>query len=155
MLLIHVAISILGIFAGYLVMFGMILNRPSDRVTALFLHSTTLTSLTGFLLPADRFLPSHAFGIISLIALGVAYAALYRNKLHGRARALFIVSAMLAQFLNVFVAIVQIFQKVPAFHVLAPTQSELPFFLAQALSLLFILWVSRIALQKYAVRAVS
>ena len=65
-LVVHVALSLVGIGSGFVVLFGMIAGKRFDGWTALFLTTTVATSVTGFGLPADHFLPSHAIGIISL-----------------------------------------------------------------------------------------
>jgi hypothetical protein len=102
---------------------------------ALFLASNVATSVTGFFFPFERFLPSHAVGVIALVVLTVAIIARYRLRLAGRWRAAYVVSSVIALYLNVFVLIVQLFLKVPALNALAPTQSEPPFLLTQAVAL--------------------
>lgn len=129
--LIHVAISFVGIASGFVASFGLLRNRPLNGWTTLFLVSTAATSLTGFAFPFERLLPSHIVGIISLVVLAVALSARYRFHLAGGWRWSYVVSSMTAFYLNVFVGIVQAFQKIPALKVLAPTQSELPFALTQ------------------------
>ncbi|MGH9509673.1 MAG: hypothetical protein ACRD2Q_09340 [Terriglobales bacterium] len=133
---VHVVISLVGIVSGLVVAFGMLAANRLDRWTALFLASTVATSLSGFPLPADRFLPSHAVGIVSLLVLPVAIFARYGRHLAGIWRGTYVVTAMIALYLNVFVLVVQLFLKVPALKALAPTQSEPPFALAQGVVLL-------------------
>jgi hypothetical protein len=134
--LFHVLISLVGIVAGFVAIFGWLRQQPLERWTRVFLVATIATSVTGFFFPFTRFLPSHAVGIFSLLILPVAWVALYKYRLAGRARWLFTVTSVTAQYLNVFVLIVQLFQKVPALHALAPTQSEPPFAIVQGLNLL-------------------
>jgi len=93
--------------------------------------STVATSVTGFLFPFHRFMPSHGVGIVSMIALVVAILARYRFHLVGGWRRTYVITAMVALYLNVFVLIAQAFQKVPALKAMAPTQSEPPFLIAQ------------------------
>ena len=133
---IHVVISLVAIVSGLVVLADLIRSRWQGGLTALFLATTIATSVTGFLFPVDRFLPSHVFGILSLLVLGIALAAAYRHHLAGRWRGTYIVSAVFALYLNVFVLIVQAFQKVPGLNALAPTQSETPFVVAQVAALL-------------------
>jgi len=129
--LVHVALSLVGIFAGLVVLFGMFSSKSLDGWVALFLATTVLTSVTGFFFPFDKLLPSHIVGIISLVVLAVAILARYVYRLSGPWRWIYIVGAVLALYLNVFVGVVQAFQKLPPLSSLAPTQSEPPFLIAQ------------------------
>jgi hypothetical protein len=128
---VHVVISLIGIATGLVVLVDMLRGRRPPVWTALFLAATILTSVTGFAFPFDRFLPSHWFGVISLVVLAVALLALYAFRLAGPWRWLFATAAVVALYLNVFVAVVQAFQKLAFLQPLAPTQSEAPFLLAQ------------------------
>jgi len=49
------------------VVFGLLGGKRLDGWTALFLVTTVLTSVTGFLFPFHKFLPSHGVGIVSLV----------------------------------------------------------------------------------------
>lgn len=128
---IHVVLSLVGIGSGFVVMFGLFSGRRLDGWTLVFLASTVATSVTGFGFPVEHFLPSHAIGIVSLVVLTAAILARYAFHLAGNWRRIYVVGAVVALYLNVFVGIVQAFQKVPALKALAPTQSELPFLLTQ------------------------
>jgi hypothetical protein len=127
----HVVLSLIGIFSGFVVMFGLFAAKRLDGWTALFLLSTVATSVTGFLFPFHHFLPSHGVGIVSLLVLAVAIFARYARHLAGAWRRIYVVTAMIALYLNVFVLVAQLFQKVPALKVTAPTQSEPPFLVTQ------------------------
>ena len=129
--LVHVVISLIGIGSGLIVVFGLLNARRLDRWTALFLVTTVATSVTGFGFPFEHLLPSHKVGIISLVALTVAILARYSFHLAGAWRWIYVVTAMIALYLNVFVLIVQAFLKVPALKAMAPTQSEPPFLVTQ------------------------
>jgi len=133
--LVHVLISLVGIGSGLLVVYGMLLGKRFDGATTIFLVTTVLTSVTGFLFPFERLLPSHIFGIISLPVLALAIYARYARRLAGAWRAIYVVSAVLALYLNVFVLVAQIFLKVPAAHALAPTGKEPPFLVVQLIVL--------------------
>jgi len=89
-----------------------------------------LTSVSGFGFPFEHLLPSHKVGILSLVILAVAIPARYAFHLAGRWRAIYIVGAATALYLNVFVLVFQSFLKVPALRALAPTQQEPPFLVA-------------------------
>ena len=128
---VHVLLSLLGILAGFVVMFGLFTSKPLKGWTAVFIWTTVATSVTGFLFPFHRFLPSHAIGVISLVVLTVATYALYGRHLAGAWRRTYAVMAMIALYLNVFVLVAQLFDKVPVLRALAPTKTEAPFKEAQ------------------------
>ena len=152
--LIHVLISLVGIFSGFVVLFGLLTARPLDRWTAIFLTSTVATSLTGFILPADRLLPSHIVGIISMVVLAVAIYGRYAARLAGGWRKTYVITATTALYLNVFVLVVQVFLKVPTLKALAPTQSEPPFAVTQGLVLLVFVALAAVAVIKFRARPV-
>ena len=133
---VHVLLSLVGIGSGLVVLFGLLTARRLDAWTAVFLATTAATSATGFGFPFVHFLPSHGVGIVSLVVLAVATVARYAKQLAGAWRWVYAVSAVVALYLNVFVLIVQLFRKVPALFVLAPTQSEPPFAVTQLVVLL-------------------
>lgn len=133
---IHVLVSLAGIATGFLVVFGFLIRRSSAGWITVFLVTTATTSITGFFFPAAHFLPSHAVGILSLIVLAVAIYARHRRRLEGAWRAIFVAGAILALYLNVFVAVVQSFLKIPALKAVAPTQSEPAFKITQLVVLL-------------------
>ncbi len=147
--LIHVVISLAGIGSGLVVMFGLLTGKRLDRLTALFLASTVATSVTGFGFPFHQLLPSHKVGILSLVVLLVAMLARYAFHLAGAWRWIFVVSAAMAFYLNVFVLVVQAFEKVPALRALAPTQSEPPFLAAQLVVLLLFIVLTIAAVRKF------
>lgn len=128
---IHVGISLVGIGAGFVLVYGLLNSKPSKGWTALFLATTLATSLTGFLFPIHKFTPGLGTGIVSLVALGAAIPALYVYHLAGGWRWVYVIGSVLALYLNVFVGIVQAFQKIPGLRTLAPTQSEAPFAVTQ------------------------
>ena len=128
---VHVVLSLVGIGSGFVVVYGLFAAKRLDVWTTVFLASTVATSVTGFLFPFERFLPSHAVGAVSLAVLAVAILARYALHLAGAWRRIYVVSAVIALYLNVFVLVAQLFQKVPALNALAPTQSEPPFLLTQ------------------------
>lgn len=128
---IHVVISLVGIFSGFVVLFGLLASKRLDGWTALFMVTTVATSVTGYAFPTEHLLPSQVVGVISLIVLTVAIIARYGRHLAGAWRKTYVITAMISLYLNVFVAIVQAFLKVPSLKVLAPTQHEPPFLVAQ------------------------
>jgi hypothetical protein len=128
---VHVVISLIGISSGIIVLAGMLGTHRFAGWTVLFLATTVLTSLTGFFFPFTHVTPAHVVGVISLVVLAVAILALYVYHLAGPWRWLYVAGATLALYLNVFVGVVQAFQKLPFLTRLAPTQSEPPFLVAQ------------------------
>lgn len=133
--IVHVIISLIGIGSGFVVLIGLLTSRLLAGWTVLFLVSTVATSVTGFLFPFHGFTPGIALGIISIIVLAIAILARYVGRLVGFRRQTYVITSMVALYLNFFVLIAQSFQKIPALKAVAPTQSEPPFLAAQVLAL--------------------
>ena len=151
---VHVIISLIGIVAGIIVMFGLLGSNRMPGLTAIFLLFTILTSATGFLIPplvSDKLLPSHIIGALSLVLLAVACFALYGQKLSGRWRLIYVLTALISLYLNVFVLVIQSFLKIPALHALAPSvpPSEPPFAIVQGIVLVFFVIVIIGAIRRY------
>ena len=147
--LVHVVISLVGIGSGLVVLYGLLTGKRLDRWTAAFLATTVATSVTGFGFPFDHLLPSHKVGIISLVVLAVAILARYALHLAGAWRWIYVVCAAVALYLNVFVLIVQAFEKVPALKALAPTQSEPPFLVTQLVVLALFVVLGIFAVKRF------
>jgi hypothetical protein len=148
--LIHVIISLIGIVTGLMAMVGLLTSKPMPGWTAVFLLTTILTSVTGFMFPFDKLLPSHVIGIISLLLLAAACFALYSQKLAGPWRWIYVVTAMTSLYLNIFVLIIQSFLKVPPLHALAPSvpPSEPPFAIVQGIVLVLFVAATVMAVRK-------
>lgn len=145
----HVVISLIGIAIGFVVMAGLLKGKRLPGPTALFLGFTVLTSATGFALPAEKILPAHIIGVFSCITLGLAIYAVYVRDLQGRWRITYLVNAVLSQYFNVFVLVVQSFQKIPALKALAPNQNEAPFAIAHVVVLGGFVIFGILALKKF------
>ena len=145
--LIHVLISLVGIASGLIVMYGLLTNRRLDRWTAVFLITTALTSLTGFLFPFTAVTPAIKLGIISLAVLAIAIVARY--FLHLTWRKTYVIAACTALYFNIFVLVVQSFEKVPSLKALAPTQKEPPFAIAQIAVLLLFVVLTTFAVKRF------
>ena len=145
----HVAISLIGIVTGFIVMFGMFSGNPMDGMSKIFFWSTVLTSATGFLFPIHGVTPGIVIGVLSLIILAFAWMARYSHALAGGWRKTWIYTAILAQYLNFFVLIVQSFEKVPALHELAPTGKEPPFAIVQGVTLVVFIIMTVIAAKNF------
>src|ERR1700734_2718817 len=116
----HVVISLIGIVAGLVVLYGLLKSQSMPGMTAIFLLTTILTNATGFMFPFEKLLPSHIIAIISLVLLAIACYALYAMKLSGAWRSIYVVTALLSLYFNVFVLVIQSFLKIPALTALAP-----------------------------------
>jgi len=145
----HVVLSLIGIASGFVVVFGMMGGKRLPAVTMLFLVTTALTSLTGFLFPLKSVTPAVILGILSILVLLLATIALYGRHLAGAWRGTYVISAVVALYFNFFVLIVQSFLKVPALNALAPTQSEGPFKIAQLLALVVFISLGTLAFRRF------
>ena len=128
---------------------GLLASNRFPGWTLWFLILTILTSATGFLFPFTKLLPSHIVAIISLVLLAIAVYALYGKGLSGIWRAVYIVTAMLALWFNVFVLIAQSFQKVALLNVYAPTGAEPPFAITQGIVLLFFIFLIVLGIRRF------
>jgi hypothetical protein len=141
----HVVITLVAIGSGLIVVGGMFASHKLPVTTALFLFTTALTSVTGFLFPIHGFTPALGVGIVACVILAVALFALYKEHLAGAWRWIYVITAVVSLYLNVFVLVVQSFVKVSALNALAPTQSEPPFAITQAVVLAIFILIALIA----------
>jgi hypothetical protein len=153
--LVHVLISLVGIASGFIVVYGLLTGRRLDGWTATFLATTILTSVTGFLFPVEHILPSHIVGVISLVVLAAALLARYARHMQHSWRTTYVVCAIVALYLNVFVAVVQSFLKIPPVHALAPTQKEPPFLVAQLAVMAIFVAIGILAVKKFRVAPIA
>lgn len=147
--LIHTVLSLLGIFAGLVVAGGLVAGKRLDGWTGVYVVTTVLTNVTGFGFPFVTFLPSHAIGVLSLVVLAVVIVARYVKHLEGAWRGVYVVTTVLALYLNVFVLLNQLFRHLPALIVAAPHQKEPPFVVTQVLVLVMFLWLGKAALKGF------
>jgi hypothetical protein len=147
--LIHVIISLMGIGSGLIVVFGMLSGKRMDGMTALFLVTTVLTSVTGFFFPFEHMTPGIILGILSLIVLAIAVPARYSFHMAGKWRTIYVITAVIALYFNCFVLIAQSFQKIPALHALAPKGNEPPFAIAQGILLVLFIVLGVLAVKKF------
>jgi hypothetical protein len=145
----HVLLSLIGIGSGFVVVYGLLASKQFEGWTKWFLWTTILTSVTGFMFPFHQITPGHVIGVLSLIVLALAWLGLYRHQLAGGWRKTYVISSILALYFNVFVLIVQLFEKVPELKELAPTQSEPPFQVTQLVTLLLFAIVGIRATMKF------
>ena len=139
--IVHTLISLVAIFTGVVVVFGMLASSRLDGWTKWFLITAVATTVTGFFFPFHGFTPAIGLGIISLPFLALTLFARYPKHLSGAWRWIYVIGAVICLYFNLFVAVVQSFEKIPALHAMAPTQTESPFKLTQlsvlALSIVF------------------
>jgi hypothetical protein len=147
--IVHVIISLVGIGSGLIVLFGLLNGRLLSPWNGLFLLTTVLTSVTGFFFPYTKITPGIILGVLSLIILAIALFALYARHLSGGWRRTYAVTALIALYFNVFVLVAQLFEKVPAIHALAPTQTEPPFKIAQLLLLILTIVLITLAAKRF------
>ena len=147
--IIHVAISLAAIASGFVVLFGMISNKPLNGWTAFFLATTVATSVTGFGFPIKGMTPGLALGVISLVVLAPVIYARYGRPLTGSWRWVYVIGAVLALYLNFVVLIVQSFQKVPPLHDLAPQQNEPPFLITQVVAMVAFVVLGTLAVKRF------
>jgi len=146
----HVVLSLLGIASGLVALYEMTQGKIASAVTAIFLITTVLTSVTGFPIPPFGFDPPRLLGVLSLALLAAAIPALYLFRLAGHWRWIYVATATAALYFNCFVGVVQTFQKVALFNALAPTQKEPPFAIAQGVLLLAFVAAGVLALRRFA-----
>ena len=147
--LLHVILTLVAIGSGLIVVGGMFASHKLPGTTAIFLFTTALTSVTGFLFPIHGFTPALGVGILACLILLVALFALYKEHLAGAWRWVYVIAAIASLYLNVFVLVAQSFMKVLALNVLAPTQSEPPFAITQAAVLAIFILLALIAVVKF------
>jgi hypothetical protein len=150
---VHTLLSLAGIVSGVVVLIGLLSSKRLDGWSAIFLASAVATSVTGFMLPAARFGPSHWVGVLSLVALALAILARYGLRFAGAWRWIYAMSVAIALFFLCFVLVAQLFAKVPALHALAPTQAEPPFAIAEIVLLVLFAVLAVAAAVKFRAQA--
>lgn len=147
--LLHTALSLIGIVAGLVALFGLFRNNPLNSWTLVFIVTTVATTLTGFLFPFRGFTPAIGTGIVSALVLAPTIVARYTFNLAGAWRWIYVVGAVVSLYLNCFVLVVQAFLKVPALHELAPEGNEPPFVLTQGLVLVLFVIAGFLAVRRF------
>ena len=147
--LLHVVITLIAIGTGFIVVGGMFASHKLPGTTALFLFTTALTSITGFLFPIRGFTPALGVGIVACVVLAFALFALYKECLVGVWRPVYVITAIISLYLNVFVLVAQSFMKVSGLNALAPTQSEPPFAITQGVVLVVFILIALIAVVRF------
>ena len=125
--IIHTLISLAAIFAGLVVLFAMLSGSRAKGWTKWFLITAVATTVTGFFFPFHGVTPAIVLGLITVPVLAITIFARYSRRLAGAWRWIYVVGAVMTLYFNLFVLVVQLFQKIPALHAIAPTQTESPF----------------------------
>jgi hypothetical protein len=146
---IHTVLSLVALVSGIFVTIGLLRSRMSALCTGLFLVTAVATSVTGFGFPFTSFGPSHWVGVISLVVLTLAILARFVFHLAGAWRWIYVVGMLLGVYFLVFVSVAQAFAKVPALRAMAPTQSEPPFAIAEAVVLVIFIALIIAAVRKF------
>ena len=147
--IIHALISLIAIFTGLIVVFGMIGGKRLDGWTKWFLITAVLTTVTGFFFPFHGFTPAIILGIITVPVLAITIYARYSRQLAGAWRWIYVVGAVMSLYFNLFVLVVQLFEKVPALRAIAPTQTESPFKLTQLAVLIVSILLGIVAVVRF------
>jgi hypothetical protein len=147
--IIHTLISLVAIFTGIVVVFGMLADSRLDSWTKWFLITAVATTVTGFFFPFHGFTPAIGLGIISLPFLALTIFARYPKHLAGTWRWIYVIGAVICLYFNLFVAVVQSFEKIPALHAIAPTQIEPPFKLTQLIVLVLSILLAMVAVFRF------
>jgi hypothetical protein len=122
--LFHVIVSLIAIAAGIVLAHGLITRKRYDRWTLIFMVTTAVTVLTGFVFPYNGFTPGIGVGIICVLIFIPTALARYRFAMAGIWRPIFVVGALALFYFNCLVFVVQSFQKIPPLNALAPTGGE-------------------------------
>ena len=147
--LFHTAISLVAILAGAVAIIGVLRNGAFRLWTNLFLVTAVVTSVSGFFFPFKGVTPAQVVGVIALLILAIVLLAYYRFHVAKSWRWIYAAGMVASLYLLVFVGVVQAFQKVAFLNGFAPTGSELPFVIAQGVTLLFFAAVGIVAAMRY------
>ncbi len=123
----HTLISLAAIFTGLVVLAAMLFGNRADYWTKWFLITAVATTVTGFFFPFHGVTPAIVLGIITVPVLAITIYARYSRQLAGAWRWIYVVGAVMSLYFNLFVLVVQSFEKVPVLNAIAPTQTESPF----------------------------
>jgi hypothetical protein len=146
---VHVAVSLIAMPAGILALLGMSRAGNTAGVTAVFLLTSAVTSMTGFFFPSARLGMGHAIGVVSLVVLAPTVLALYRHRLAGGWRWIYLGGATTLLYLNAFIGVWQAFAKIAVLHQLAPTPSAPPFLAAHLVVLAIVVALAALAARRF------
>ena len=141
---VHVVLSLVGVASGVLVLLRPSASPKAWGLTTLFLVTTLAASVTGllYLLPLPRFRMGHGIGVASLMVFAPTLLALWRHRLAGPWRAIYVTGAATLLYLNAFIAVMQAFAKSGFLRALPATSLGSPLFLAHLLVLAISVWLA-------------
>ena len=144
----HVVLSLIGIAAGVLVLLRPALTPKAFGLTTLFLATTLASNVTGllYLVTFPRFGMGHGIGIASLIVFVPTLLALWRHRLAGNWRQVWVAGATTLLYLNAFIAVMQAFSRSGYLRTLPATTPLSPPLLAHFLLVFVCLWLAMQAL---------
>jgi hypothetical protein len=147
--LFHTLISLLAILAGIVVVRGLLASRIDPTWTRAFLVLAIATSVTGYFFPFHGVTPAQIVGVVALVILAVVLLARRRFHLAGSWRWIYAAGMATSLYLLVFVLVAQSFEHVPFLNPLAPTGSEPPFKVAQAVVLVAFVVIGVLAARRF------
>jgi len=149
--LFHTLLSLIAIATGIRVVYGFLNNQTYPGWTTTYIVTTTLTLITSFLFPFHGFTPAIGVGILCILILIPTLYAKYRTSLTGIWRVVYVAGSAVLFYFNCFVLIAQSFQKISFLHALAPTGSEPPFAISQAVLLIGAIILGVMAVRRFRV----
>jgi hypothetical protein len=141
---VHVVLSLVGIASGVLVLLRPSASPKAWGLATLFLVTTLAASITGllYLLAFPRFRMGHGIGIASLVVFVPTVLALWRHRLAGPWRGIWVTGAATLLYLNAFIAVMQAFGKIGFLRALPATSIGSPLFIAHLLVLAISVWLA-------------
>ena len=146
---VHVAVSLTAIASGVLALPGTLRAGRTPALTAVFLVTSAATSVTGFFFSSAHLGKGHAIGVVSLVVLAPTVLALYRHRLAGGWRWIYLGGATTLLYLNAFIGVRQAFAKIAVLHQLAPTPSAPPFLAAHLAVLAIVVALAALAARRF------
>jgi hypothetical protein len=134
--LVHILFGLIGLGAGVIVLFGMFAGVQIDRWSAIFLKCALAVGVTGLLFPAHCFLPTHRAAMLEIYASAMAVLAWRRYRLAGVWALIFALSIIVTLCLDILVVIAHIFDYLPVFKILVPTESKQLFLITELVVML-------------------
>jgi hypothetical protein len=148
----HVLLALIAIGTGVAVLSGLLAGQLRISWTVHFFRCALATSVTGFFFPFHHLLPSHYMSMASVYVAGVAILAWCKFHLAGAWRSIFAISTTIVLYLNVVVAVTQVFRHVSLLQSLAPTLSELPFLVVQLSLMALFVVLGPVAVKRFSDR---
>ncbi|WP_119390132.1 hypothetical protein [Taklimakanibacter lacteus] len=146
--IVHTILSFVAIGVGIKAIVGLFQGAHSNWWTRRFFELALAVTFTGFIFPFAGVTPAFATGIVSAVIL-IAWFLAHRAHIVGAWRWIYVLAMVASLYLLIFVTIAQAFQKVPFLNALAPTGSEPPFAIAQAIALVIFIVIGTLAVRRF------